>query len=161
MVTWSESATAVVNVENEANSIDVEVRLKVQPELKCPTNGAKGFAWTQSDVVHLFWFIQRADKNEIEANTDLVQQVLTHVMACSFSAVTSSAAKVPPTTNTFSLSVPFIVNTQAIEMGKEVILKWKPTDNKRKHAAADTNAFDQIAQRDKRQRRAKAKGAGA
>ena len=42
VVTWSESATAVVNVENEAGSSDVEVRLKVQPELKLPTNGAKG-----------------------------------------------------------------------------------------------------------------------
>ena len=150
VVTWSESATAVVNVENEANSVDVEVRLKVQPELKCPTNGAEGLAWTQSDAVHPFWLIQRADNNEIEANADLVQQDLTHVMTCSFSAVTSSAAKVPLTTNTFSLPVPLIVNTQAIEIGKDVILKWKPTENKKRHAAADTNAFDQIAKQDKK-----------
>jgi hypothetical protein len=165
VVSWSESATAVVNVEDGAGSSDVEVRLNVHPELKLPTNGAKGLEWAQSDAVHPFWFIQRADKdkNEIEANADLVQQDLAHVVACSFSAVTSAAAKVPPTTNTFSLSVPFIVNTQAIEMGKEVILKWKPTENKRKivDGAADTTVFDQLHKQDKRQRKAKIKGAGA
>ena len=37
VVTWSESATAL------ETSRDVEVRLKVQPELKLPTNGPKGF----------------------------------------------------------------------------------------------------------------------
>ena len=84
-------------------------------------------------------------------------------MACSDTAVTSAAAKITPTTNTFSLSVPFIVNTQAIATGQEVILKWKPTDiNKRKNVAADTkNAFHQIQKQDKKQRRAKANGAGA
>ena len=45
--------------------------------------------------------------------------------------------------------------------GNDVLLKWKPTDNKKRKAAAGTNAFDQIAQQDKRQRRAMAKGAGA
>jgi hypothetical protein len=152
---WSE------NADNEAGSRDVEVTLKVQPELKFPTNGAKGLEWTQSDAVHAFWFIQRTDKNEIEANADLVLQTLTHVMACSFDAVTTAAARVSPTCNTCSLSVPFIVNTQPIEMGKEVILKWKEKDNKRKNDAAPTIAFDQILQQDKKQRRAKAKSAGA
>ena len=144
VVSWPPSASAVNDVKSDMG--DVEVRLKVQPELKFPTNGPKGLEWTQSDVVHPFWFIQRADKNDIEANADLVQQDLAHVMACSFNAVTSAAVGVPPTTNTFSLSVPFIVNTQ-VGMGKEVILKWKPTDNKKRNAAAD-NAFDQIAQQD-------------
>ena len=161
VVTWWRSAIAVVNLEDEAGSKDVDVRLKVQPELKLPTKGAKGLEWTQSDAVHPFWFIQRADKNHIEANAQIVQQDWTHVVACPFNAVTSAAATVPPTTNTFSLSMPFIVNTQAIEAGKEVILKWRPTDSKRETGAADTNAFDQILQQDKKQRRAKAKGAGA
>ena len=160
VVSWSESATAVGKSEDEVDSRDVEVRLHVQPELKFPMNGAKGLEWTHSDTVHPFWFIQRADKNEIEANADLVQQDLTHVVACSFSAVTSATAKAAPTTNTFSLSVPFIVNTHAIEAGKEVILKWTPAFNKRKNGAADTTAFDQILQQDKKQRRAKANGAG-
>ena len=76
--------------------------------------------------------------------------------------MTSAAATVPPTTNTFSLSVPFIVNTRAIEVGKEVILEWRPTEDieRKNNDAAGTNAFDQILQQDKK-RRAKAKGAGA
>ena len=156
---WSESAAAVVDLEEEAGSSDVEVRLHVNPELKVPTKGSKGLEWTLSDACHPFWFIQRTDKNEIDANADLVQQDLTHVMACSFNAVTSAAAEVHPTCSTWSLSVPFIVNTQAIEVGKEVILKWKPTDTKRKKDAAGTIVFDQILQKDRMQRMAKAKRA--
>ena len=133
VVTWSGSVTATADGENEAGSSDVEVRLKVQPELKLPANGANGLKWTQSDVVHLFWFIQRTGKDESEANADLVQQDFTHVMACCFKAVTSAAAEIRPSTNTFSLSVPFLVNTQAIEVGKEVILKWKPKEKPKAH----------------------------
>ena len=75
-------------------------------------------------------------------------------MACSFCAVTSSAANVPLATNTFSLSVPFIVNTQPIQAGKEVILTWTPTANKRKESSSTSeNAFDQILRKDKKERR--------
>ena len=176
VVTWSESATAVVNVEDadgnsvkEQNSVvtegegatvhpkapDVAVRLKVQPELKFPVKGAKGLQWTQFDAVHPFWFIQRADKIEMEANADLVMQDFTHITACSYKAVTSGGAQVLPITDTFSVSVPFIVNTQAIAMGEEVILKWKPQESKRKHVAVAPNAFDQIRQQDRRERKAK------
>ncbi len=159
-VSWTETVSAVVDVENQPASGDMDVRLRVQPELKLPTNGAKGLEWTQSDAVHPFWFIQRTDKNEIEANADVFHQEFTHVVACSFKAVTSAVVTVPPETNTFTVSVPFIRNTDRIAAGQEVILKWKPKD-KRKADAADTNAFDQILQQDKKQRRAKAKGSGA
>ena len=136
---------------------EIKVPVHVQLELKLPTKGAKDLEWMQSDAVHPFWFIQRTDKNEIEANAEIVQQELIHVVACSFRAVTSAAANVPPATNTFAVSVPFIVNTKTIEMGDEVLLKWKPTLPKRKTCAADTNAFDQILQQDKKQIRADAK----
>ena len=39
-------------------------------------------------------------------------------------------------------------------------MRWKPPPEKRKNPATETNAFDQIAQNDKKQRRAKAKGMG-
>ena len=39
-------------------------------------------------------------------------------------------------------------------------MKWKPPPEKRKNPAPETNAFDQIAQIDKKQRREKAKGMG-
>ena len=124
VVSWSESANAVANAEEEVCSSDVEVRLRVQPELKLPTKGAKGLDWTQSDAVHPFWFIQRTDKNEIEANADIFHPEFNHVVACSFDAVTLSAVHVPPEAHTFTVSVPFIRTTQTVEAGKEVILKW-------------------------------------
>ena len=123
--------------------------------------GAQGLVWTQSDAVHPFWFIQRTDKNEMEANADLVMQEFTHVMACDFKAVSTTGAPVRPTTDTFSLTVPCIVNTVAIEAAEEVILKWKPLENKRKQGAGPTTAFDQLRQQEKKQRRAKPKGAAA
>ena len=135
----------------------VQVRLKVQPELKLPTSGAKGLDWTQSDAVHPFWFIQRTEKHEFESNADLTYQDVTHLTACSFTSVSCTAAQFDPTANTFAVSLPFIVNTKFISMGEEVILKWKRKDDqsKRKRDQPDTNAFDEIAKEDKRQRRAK------
>ena len=119
--------------------------------------------WTQYNAVHPFWFIQRHEKDDTIANAQIVQQEWTHVAACAFKAVISGAATIPPITNTFSVSMPFIVNTHAIEAGQEVILQWRPTNTKRKNNdAAGTCALDQILQQEKR-RRAKAaiKGAGA
>ena len=141
--------------------VEIQVRMRVQPELKLPTKGAKGLEWAQSDAVHPFWFIQRTDKdkNEIEANADIFHQELNHVVACSFRAMTSAAVTIAPETNTFTVSVPFIRNTQTISAGEEVILNWKPP-SKRKTAAHAKNAFDQILQQDKKQRIAKAKGGG-
>ena len=133
--------------------------------MSLPKNGPKGLEWTQSNAVHPFWFIQRADKDDIVANAQIVQQEWTHVTACAFKAVISGAATIPPITNTFSVSMPFIVNTHAIEAGQEVILQWRrpPSIKRKKGDAASTCALDQILQQDLKRRKAKAaiKGAGA
>ena len=81
---------------------------------------------------------------------------MTHVSAGHFSRLNASL-KVPlePTTDTFNVSVPFIVNTQAIHMNQEVIVKTKPiaTGKKKEKAPATVSAFDQLAQNDKKKRR--------
>ena len=152
-VTWSEPAIAAGSADADSDS--VAVSLKVQPELKFPVNGAKGLQWTQSDAVHPFWFIQRTDTNEMEANADLVMQAFARVMACDFKAVPTTGAPVRPTTDTFSLTVPCIVNAGTISMGEEAESKWKPSENKRKHGAGTATVFDQLRQEEKKQRRAK------
>ena len=63
--------------------------------------------------------------------------------------MSTTAVSIPPATDTFTVSMPFIRNTQTIEAGAEVILKWKPT-NKRKTCAGDSNAFDQLLQQEKK-----------
>ena len=53
---------------------------------------------------------------------------------------------VPAITSTYKVLMPFIRNTQPIEAGKEVILKWGPTPKRAPKRPADKNAFDQIKQ---------------
>ena len=95
--------------------------------------------------------------DETEANAHLIDQDVAHVMACSFKPLASAVAVLAPFTNTFSVSLPCIVNMQKIKAGGEVILKWEPPPEKRNNPAPETNAFDQIA-KTLRKRRAKAKG---
>ena len=112
--------------------------------------------WTVSDAVHPFWFIKRTEKDESQANAHLVSQDATHVMACSFQPLSSAVAALAPATDTFTVTLPCIVNMQPIVARGEVILKWKPPPEKRTNPATETNAFDQIAHNDKRRKRVKA-----
>ena len=141
---------------------NTEVMVHVQPELKLPMKGDKGLEWAPSDNVHPFWFIRRTEKNEDEAqaNADLVYQDLTHVIACSFKPLSSAVAELTPSTETFSVSVPCIVNTRPIEAGAEVVLKWRlqQRNDKRKNEGSEETAFDQILHKAKSHFRAKAKG---
>ena len=123
----------------------------VQPELKLPTKGEKGLDWTVSDAVHPFWFIKRTEKDESQANAHLVFQDVTHVMACSFQPLSSGVVALALATDTFTVTLPCIVNMQPIAIGGEVILKWKPPPEKRKNTATETNAFDHIANNGKKQ----------
>ena len=56
----------------------------------------------------------------------------------------SPVLDVPATTSTFKVLMPFIRNTQPIEAGKEVILKWKLRAKKAPKRPAERNAFDQL-----------------
>ena len=117
----------------------------------------KGLEWAPSDNVHPFWFIKRTATDEDEPNADIVYQEVTHVLACSFKAVSSELAE---QLKTFTVSVPCIVNTKPIESGAEVILKWKLPQkrDKRKNEASGETAYDQLLHKAKKQASAKAKG---
>lgn len=160
-VSWEQAPTAA---EKEAGmeGENIEVMVYVQPELKLPIKGEQGLDWAPSDNVHPFWFIKRTEneKDDDEANADLVYQDLTHVMACSFKPLSSAVAELSPFTQTFSVSVPCIVNTKPIESGAEVVLKWKPQQrkDKRKNEGSEETAFDQLVHNAKKQARAKQKG---
>ena len=113
-----------------------------------------------SDAVHPFWFKKRIGKDETEANVHLVCQDVTHVQACSFEPLSSAVAALALATEPFSVSVPCIVNMQKIVAAGDVISKWKQPLEKRRNPAPEANAFDQIAQSDKKKRRAQEKGMG-
>ena len=144
--------------QKDKNEDDEEVvRLMIQPEVKLPEIDADGskLKWKPSDCAHPFWVIKRASEyNQEEAqciNADIFCQEATHLTACGLLELNSIVLEVPAVTNTYKVSLPFIVNTQPIEAGKEVVLKWntatKKKSNKRER---EQTAFDQIKAAEKR-----------
>ena len=121
------------------------VRLMVQPEVRLPELDADGstLRWKPSDAAHPLWVIKR-NAHHFDANAEIVLRDANHVMACGYLDLSSSVLDVPATTSTFKVLMPFIRNTQPIEAGKEVILKWRPTPKRPPKRQADKNAFDQI-----------------
>ncbi len=150
-VSWRQQPSEYMRDVGKDDCAEVEVQVSVQPELKLPKSGAKGKEWTKTEDVHPFWFIKRTDKDESEANTTLISQDVTHVMACSLQALARGQAKVGHATNTFSVSLPILVNTLPIKAGEEVILKWKTKPEKIIRRPA-VSAFTQLVKTDKRQR---------
>ena len=141
-------------VGNE-DSLAVEVPLLVQPEISLPKPGATRKEWSSAENVHPFWLIKRTATDDGEANAILISQDVQQIMACSFQASGVGRANVAPLTNTFSLSLPIIVNTLPIKAGNEVILKWNMPALK-KTLSRPVSAFTQLQEADKRQRTSKA-----
>ena len=122
-VTASVSWDSVVTEEEKLVGIEGNgqhtVELIVQPECKLPCRDAKGeYQWSLSDAVHPFWFINRCNTEATTANAEVKRQDMTHVMACSFEGLPFALA-----TDTFSVSLPCIVNTHAVSLGAEVVLQ--------------------------------------
>ena len=86
---------------------------------------------------HPFWFIQRTGCQTrgtsytpyFHANAEIVQQECIYEKSGPSSWGILDADKLLDTINTFTASLPFIVNTRAIQAGKEVILKLVPPPN--------------------------------
>ena len=150
-VSWT---IAISEEEVEAGMEDKtwlrRIPVHVQPELKLPDKTKDGLAWKVDSAVHPYWFIQRNDGNDVEANADVVRQDVTHVFACSFKPLASDAVKLSPAVDTYVVSVPCIVNTKKIEMGQEVILNGQPTSTNtpQQSTRPAESAFDQITKRE-------------
>ena len=155
----NEEAEVEKNGKQKDKDKDVEevVRLMIQPEVRLPETDADGskLKWKQSDCAHPFWVMKRASEdNQEEAeciNAEIICQEATHLTSCGLWDLNSIVLEVPAITNTYKVSFPFIVNTQPIEAGKEVVLKWntatKKKSNKRER---EQTAFDQIKAAEKR-----------
>ena len=155
-VSWT---TAASDLETEAGmegNREVKIPVHVQPELKLPAKGTDGLQWSLTSAVHPYWFIKRSKDVDDEANAAFVKQDVTHVMACSFDGTPGDAAPLTPATDTYTVSVPWIVNTKQIRAGEVVIVKGNPKTLKKKAPPPEernTTAFDQIAKREKKKAR--------
>ena len=120
------------------------VRLMIQPELQSTEfsdDGSTIHQVTPDD--HPFWFIHRTESQPrtraplskpyrrwtLMPNAQIVQQRCIYEKIPPSSWGILDADKLLDTINTFTVSLPFIVNTRRIQAGKEVILKLVPPPN--------------------------------
>ena len=160
----AEWATGPTDLERSKGLEVKEVKLNVfiQLEFKLPKAKSLGLEWTKTEEVHPFWWIKRSCKEEDEKNMEMIYESATHIVSASHQALKEKKAAVLPATDIYHVSYPCLVNTERILAGKEIILNWTPKKPpKDEKDVPRKNAFDQIAQQDKRQIRAMAKGAGA
>ena len=121
-----------------------------------------GLDWTKTEEVHPFWWIKRSCKEEDVKNMEIIYESATHIVSASHQALKEKKAAVLPATDTYHVSYPCLVNTERILAGKEIILNWTPkTPPKDEKDVPRKNAFDQIAQADRRQRKAMTKATGS
>jgi hypothetical protein len=157
-VSWESVVTEEEKLAGiEEDSKTVSVGLIVQPEFRLPSKDAKGaYQWSLLDALHPFWFMNRCNTEDTNANAEVKRQDMSHLMACSF----DNLPTLNPTTDTFSVSLPFIVNTLAISSGSEVIVQrtHNPTKTPKK-AKAEHTFFDDIiaSERSKRAKTDKSK----
>ena len=162
-VSWIKPVSPVEKEAGVECGEQVVARIHVQPELKLPKEGDAGFAWGPRDAVHPFWFMRRSDQaqsqtaSQIVANASMVMETVTYVCATDYVQLKTAKAEVDALVSTYSVKLPFIVNTAPIKAGDEAIVKWEnaPTVKKQK-AATQQTAFDQIAGAQKKARRGKA-----
>ena len=69
--------------------------------------------------------------SRVRWNAEIIQQKFLYEKSGTSSWGITDADQLLDTINTFTASLPFIVNTRAIQAGNEVILKWVPPPNPR------------------------------
>ena len=100
--------------------------LKVLPEFNVPRaqkDGTMVLQWTPQHSADYFWLIKRQDTENSEWNCEIHMREVTQVLAVP--PVTDSAWKAEALTETFSIKMPHIVNTERIPADKEVMLRWQ------------------------------------
>ena len=94
-------------------------------------------------------------------NMEIIYESVTHIVSASYKALKEKKAAVLPQTDTYHVSYPCLVNTEPILAGQEIILNWTPKKpDKEEKDVPRKNAFDQIAQADRKQRKARTKATG-
>ena len=102
----------------------------------------------QTDVVHPFWGVRRQTKHDDEWNVELAWHDITTVVAAEFGA---KGDKTSPVTDTVTVSLPCMVNSKAIDVGKDVILKCAVPDQlKAKPAKRDKTWVDTARQEERK-----------
>ena len=141
---------------------ELKLNVFIQPEYKLPKAKLIALDWTKTEEVHPFWWIKRSCKEEDVKNMEIIYESVTHIISAPYTALVKAKAEAKPQTDTYHVSYPCLVNNVPIKAGQEIILKFTPkkpdVDEK---DVPRKNAFDQIAQADRKQRKAKAKATGS
>ena len=137
---------------------DVHVNVFVAPEVKTPKGMPnEALEWTKSEELHPFWFVKRGTPCD-KPNMELIFLAASHIIACDCKALVQAGGSDKPVTEVAQVSYPCLVNTVDIEPDKELILSWsqqavKPPPKK----AKQKNAFDQLADSEAKDKKARTK----
>ena len=117
-VTWEDPPS-------EGEKVYTEIEIACQPERKLPSNqdNQSASAYDQSTDCHPFWHIRRSDCVS-EINCEIVWVEIKSNSLTSMTGLKHKENTPHHAVCTFVATVPCIRNTEDIEMGKEVVLKW-------------------------------------
>ena len=151
VVTWPVSeAEKLAGDENESH----EIEIVVQPDFKLPRGGGEKDAelkWSTMDSAYLFWGIRRQEKEDDEWNCEIVRQDVMVIVAFTPAATLTKCGGPSGAggTQTYTASVPVIINTKQIVADTEVVLKWqqvrKPEEKKKKKKKNEGTWVDNLA----------------
>ena len=99
---------------------------KVNPEFHLPKargDPKKPLEWEKNSAAEIFWGIKRMKKEDDEWNCEIRYRDVVPVVAAM--AVNTSNWNADPVTDTFTVRVPYIVNTHRIDPDKAIVLKWQ------------------------------------
>ena len=108
----------------EEENITMEMRVNPEQALpNKPSDDTKPLQWSPQHCADYFWLIRRQGTVYDEWNCEIRMREVTQVFCVP--PVTDSALKAEAITETFSIKIPHIVNTQHIPADKEVMLRWQ------------------------------------
>ena len=104
-----------------------KIEVFVNPDWKLPRGGGEGEAveCTEGDAPYPFWGIKRQEKADEAWNCEIIRQDVMVVTAVTPAPILKRlCADAKPATETYTATLPCIVNTVPILASAELVLKW-------------------------------------
>ena len=150
------SAVVTYRVTGEAQRHDDDERtieVFVNPDWKLPRGGGEGemmVECTEGDAPYPFWGIKRQEKADEAWNCEIIRQDVMVVTAVTPApSLKRLCADAKPAAETYTATLPCIVNTVPILASTELVLKWtlpvkqeKPKKDKDRTWVEDTGAAE-------------------
>ena len=136
-------------IDDKTGNQEKTIQVSCQPEKKLPKHSDKKAKAADFDIkmdLNPFGHIRRsAHVNEF--NCEVIHVTSKTINQADMKELASDDYTPSVQVNSFSASVPFIVNPEKINAGVELVLKWEKTEQSKEKAEKPAlNAFDQLQQ---------------